>query len=112
MSCNADIRFAVAENQEQTDKLLEIREDCPKLETIIYEDTRGMNAYQQEFPYCFVDVQQAGKEYDQQNKDFETSIPGLQIRHFNHSIHPGLRVRLKVVLSQDNLIQASRACRF
>ena len=72
---NADIRFAVVENQEQTDKLLEIREDCPKLETIIYEDTRGMNAYQQEFLHCFADVQQAGKEFDQQNKDFfETSI--------------------------------------
>ena len=67
---NADIRFAVVENQEQTDKLLEIREDCPKMETIIYEDTRGMNAYQQEFLHCFADVQQAGKEFDQQNKEF------------------------------------------
>ena len=61
---NADIRFAVVENQEQTDKLLEIREDCPKLETIIYENTRGMNAYQQEYLHCFADVQQAGKEFD------------------------------------------------
>ena len=42
---NADIRFAVVENQEQTDKLLEIREDCPKLETSFTKNTRGMNAY-------------------------------------------------------------------
>ena len=109
---NADIRFAVVENQEQTDKLLEIREDCPKLETIIYEDTRGMNAYQQEFLHCFADVQQAGKEFDQQNKDFfETSI--AQVSNSDTSIilytSGTTGVPKGVVLSQDNLIQASRS---
>ena len=42
---NADIRFAVVEDQEQVDKLLEIKARLPKLETIIYEDGRGMRHY-------------------------------------------------------------------
>ena len=44
---NAEIRFAVVEDQEQVDKLLEMRESCPQLEHIIYEDPRGMRHYDQ-----------------------------------------------------------------
>ena len=33
---NGDIKFAIVENQEQTDKLIEIKEQCPQLEWIIY----------------------------------------------------------------------------
>src|SRR6478736_5449060 len=42
---NADARYAVVEDQEQVDKLLEIREGLPKLRAIIYEDSRGMRNY-------------------------------------------------------------------
>ena len=91
-SYNADIRFAVVENQEQTDKLLEIRDDCPKLETIIYEDTRGMNAYQQEFLHCFADVQHAGRSLTNKTKIFlKLRLHRSPNRHFNHSLYPGLR---------------------
>src|SRR6185295_6932190 len=38
----AEVRFAVAENQEQVDKLLEIRERCGFLEDILYDDPRGL----------------------------------------------------------------------
>jgi long-chain acyl-CoA synthetase len=39
---NAEMRFAVVEDQEQVDKLLEIRADCPLLEHIYFEDPRGL----------------------------------------------------------------------
>ncbi|RYX96475.1 MAG: long-chain fatty acid--CoA ligase [Comamonadaceae bacterium] len=42
---NADVRFAFAEDQEQVDKLLEIRAQCPQLGTIFYEDPRGLRNY-------------------------------------------------------------------
>ncbi len=42
---NAEIRFAVAEDQEQVDKLLEVRETVPQLKRIIYEDPRGLRNY-------------------------------------------------------------------
>jgi long-chain acyl-CoA synthetase len=44
---NAEIRFAVAEDQEQVDKLLEILPQCPSLRRIYYDDPRGMRHYTQ-----------------------------------------------------------------
>jgi long-chain acyl-CoA synthetase len=42
---NADVRFAFAEDQEQVDKLLEIRGQCPQLAAIYYDDPRGLRNY-------------------------------------------------------------------
>ena len=42
---NADVRFAFAEDQEQVDKLLEVRAGCPKLQAIWYDDPRGLRNY-------------------------------------------------------------------
>ena len=42
---NADVRFAVAEDQEQVDKLLEVRAQCPALERIWFDDPRGLRHY-------------------------------------------------------------------
>ena len=42
---NAEVRFAVVENQEQVDKLQEIQPDCPTLARIYYDDPRGLRNY-------------------------------------------------------------------
>lgn len=42
---NAEIAFAVVEDQEQVDKLLEMREQCPQLSHIWYDDPRGLRHY-------------------------------------------------------------------
>src|SRR5690606_13923544 len=42
---NAEVRFALAEDQEQVDKLLEIRARCPLLAAIWYDDPRGLRHY-------------------------------------------------------------------
>jgi long-chain acyl-CoA synthetase len=44
---NAQIAFAIVEDQEQADKLLEVREVYPGLGHIIYDDARGMRKYDQ-----------------------------------------------------------------
>ena len=44
---NADVRFCVVEDQEQVDKMLEIREQCPQLSHIYYDDPRGLRNYNQ-----------------------------------------------------------------
>jgi len=44
---NAEVRFAVAEDQEQVDKLLEIRPRCPQLARIWYDDPRGLRNYRE-----------------------------------------------------------------
>jgi long-chain acyl-CoA synthetase len=42
---NAEVRFAVVEDQEQVDKLLELREGCPTLKYIWFDDPRGLRHY-------------------------------------------------------------------
>ena len=42
---NAEVGFAIVENQEQVDKLLEIRPQCPGLGRIWYDDPRGLRKY-------------------------------------------------------------------
>jgi long-chain acyl-CoA synthetase len=44
---NAEIRFAVVEDQEQVDKVLEVRETVPHIKRIIYEEPRGLRNYDQ-----------------------------------------------------------------
>jgi long-chain acyl-CoA synthetase len=44
---NAEIAHALAEDQEQVDKLLEILPQCPTLQHIYYDDPRGMRNYKQ-----------------------------------------------------------------
>ena len=42
---NADVRFALVEDQEQVDKLLEIRGLCPLLAHIVFDNPRGLRNY-------------------------------------------------------------------
>ena len=42
---NAEIAYAIVEDQEQVDKLLEIRDQHPTLEHIYYDDARGLRHY-------------------------------------------------------------------
>ena len=44
---NADVRFAMVEDQEQVDKLLEIRDRCPLLSNIIFDEARGLRNYEE-----------------------------------------------------------------
>ncbi|UUZ74516.1 AMP-binding protein [Polaromonas sp. P1(28)-13] len=44
---NADVRFAMVEDQEQVDKLLEIRDRCPLLSNLVFDDPRGLRNYQE-----------------------------------------------------------------
>ena len=67
---HAGVRFAVVEDQEQTDKLFLIKDRCSQLEEIIYKDSRGMLDYNQPFVHSYTDVQERGRAYDEENPDF------------------------------------------
>ncbi len=45
---NAEVRFAVVEDQEQVDKLLELREACPGISHIYFDDPKGLRKYSEE----------------------------------------------------------------
>ena len=42
---HAEARVAVVEDQEQVDKLLELRAECPQLARLWYDDPRGLRGY-------------------------------------------------------------------
>ena len=64
---DADIAFAFAENQEQVDKLLEVRETVPGIQHIIYDDPRGLRKYQDTGLISTAQLKQLGQQWDAAN---------------------------------------------
>jgi long-chain acyl-CoA synthetase len=64
---NAEIRFAVVEDQEQVDKLLEVRETVPHLKRIIYEDPRGLRNYEQPGLASYEQIRALGEQFLKEN---------------------------------------------
>ncbi|WP_407714397.1 AMP-dependent synthetase/ligase [Comamonas testosteroni] len=64
---DAEIAFAFAENQEQVDKLLEVRESVPGIRHIIYDDPRGLRKYDQPGLISTEELLAKGKEWDAQH---------------------------------------------
>src|SRR5512134_2294826 len=99
--------FGVVEDQEQVDKLLEIKHRCPALHTVIYEDPRGLRHYRQPFLHAYSDVQQRGCAFDRDNPQFfESSVGAGKGGHLAIMLYTsGTTGRPKgVMLSFDNLI--------
>ena len=61
---HAEARFAIVEDQEQVDKLLNVKERCPRLEYVIYDDPRGMRAYSEPFLLSLAELQERGKKFE------------------------------------------------
>jgi long-chain acyl-CoA synthetase len=60
---HAEARFAVAEDQEQVDKLLRVREQCPRLEVIVYDDPRGLRAYSEPGLLSLAELEERGEKF-------------------------------------------------
>ncbi|NIM40468.1 MAG: AMP-binding protein [Hydrogenophaga sp.] len=67
---NAEVRLCVVEDQEQVDKMLEIRAQCPQLARIWYDDPRGLRNYEQPGLQSLDALAEAGR-------DFERAHPGF-----------------------------------
>ena len=67
---DAEIAFAIVEDQEQVDKLLEVLPQLPKLKHIYYEDPRGLRRYTQPSLLSFDRLLASGREFDLQNTGF------------------------------------------
>jgi long-chain acyl-CoA synthetase len=59
---HSDSRFIVAADQEQADKILDIKEKCPDVEKVIVDDPKGMRNYGDPSLVYFKDVQKTGRE--------------------------------------------------
>ncbi len=67
---NAEVRFALAEDQEQVDKLLEIQPQCPQLATIYYDDPRGLRKYTDTGIVALDELVAAGEVFARQHPEF------------------------------------------
>ena len=67
---NAEIAFAVVEDQEQVDKLLELREQCPQLKRIWFDDPRGLRNYDEPGLASLDDLIEQGRAAQVQRPDF------------------------------------------
>ena len=109
---DAQIAFAVVEDQEQADKLLEILPQCPQLKRIWYDDPRGLRHYAQESLASYESLREAGREYARAHPEFFGSEiargapedTAIMLYTSGTTGHPK-----GVVLSNRNLIEASRA---
>src|SRR5262249_35720188 len=58
---HADVRFAVVEDQEQVDKILSVAERLPRLEQVVYDETRGLRDYDHARMHSIDDVIAEGR---------------------------------------------------
>jgi long-chain acyl-CoA synthetase len=60
---HAEVSMIVAEDQEQVDKVLALKDQLKSVRAVIYDDSRGMAAYQFDRLHDFAEVQRRGREF-------------------------------------------------
>jgi len=109
---HAEVRFAVAEDQEQVDKLLEAMERLKGLERIIYDDPRGLRNYKQPALMSLASLEEAGGTFDAAHPAFFMDEiakgKGSDVASFYYT--SGTTGQPKgVMLSFDNLILTAQS---
>ena len=75
IAAHSGAKFAMVNDQEQTDKFLDIRDDLPLLKKVIYWDPKGLKNYDDPTLISFADVVELGKEYEKTHpKLFEQNL--------------------------------------
>ena len=67
---NAEITHAMVEDQEQVDKVLEVKEQAPNIAHIYYDDPRGLRKYTNPELLAFDKLQELGRKYDAEHPGF------------------------------------------
>jgi long-chain acyl-CoA synthetase len=72
---HSEAKFALAEDQEQSDKLLSLKQKIPNIKYIIYNDPKGMRNYNESFLMAFDHVEGLGRKFGDENPNyFENEI--------------------------------------
>ena len=72
----SEARFALVEDQEQVDKLLEIRKQSGRLDVILYDDPRGLWGYDEPGLVAYADVRARGLRRLQASPDLRDDLLG------------------------------------
>jgi long-chain acyl-CoA synthetase len=72
---HAEVRFAVVEDQEQVDKLLQVRGRGSRLDYLVYDDPRGMRGYAEPFLLSLDELRARGQKFEAEHPAyFDTEI--------------------------------------
>jgi long-chain acyl-CoA synthetase len=72
---HSEARFVLAEDQEQVDKLLEVRPGLPRVERVLYDDPKGLRRYDREWLRPLAEVEALGREVEARAPDlFERRV--------------------------------------
>ncbi len=75
IAAHSGAKFAIVNDQEQTDKFLEIKDELPSLKKVIYWDPKGLKNYDDPILISFADVIEQGKEYEKTHPNlFEQNV--------------------------------------
>jgi long-chain acyl-CoA synthetase len=75
IAAHSGARFAVVNDQEQTDKFLEIKDELPELKKVIYWDPKGLKNYDEPLLISFTEVLKLGQEYEKKHPElFEENV--------------------------------------
>ena len=67
---HSEANFIVAEDQEQVDKALEIREKCTFVQAIIYVNPKGLRGYDPELVRSFEALEERGRQFAERDPGF------------------------------------------
>ena len=67
---HSEAKIIVAQDQEQVDKIISIKDELPNLKWLIYCWPRGMNDYDEDYLKSFDEVQAAGRDFDSANSGY------------------------------------------
>jgi long-chain acyl-CoA synthetase len=72
---NSESSFVVAKDQEQVDKILEVKDSLPRLKKIIVVDMKGLRRYKDPLIMSFTDVEALGRTvHEQEPQRFEEMV--------------------------------------
>ena len=72
---HSETKFVIAEDQEQVDKILDMREELPGVQKVIYYDPKGMGKYRSDLLAYFPEVIAQGREYEKTHPGaFEANV--------------------------------------
>jgi long-chain acyl-CoA synthetase len=67
---HAEVSVVVAEDQEQVDKILSLRDELPHLDLVVYDDPKGLRHYSGSGLQSFAEMQVAGREFGAANSGY------------------------------------------